>query len=385
MAEGILKSLDSRLQVFSAGTAPAAIVHPKAIQVMSELGIDLKGARPKHVDQFLNESLDYVITVCDHANETCPVFTGSVRNRLHIGFEDPASASGSDEYILSVFRKVRDEIRIKFHNLYQQQILQEVSMSTKSWGFIGAGRVTRILLEGFKRANRLPERIVVYDINPEVTINLQKQYPGISMADTAAGAAKQDYVFLALHPPAMNAGMEAVRNDLNKDAIVISLAPKFTIEKLTSGLAGFTRVVRWLPNAATYIGHGHNPCAFSLSLSPAEQAELSSLFSSVGDCVRVAEEKIEAYAIIIAMGPTYFWFQWQKLFELGEAFGLSDQELKAGIPAMLNGAIQTYFASGLTPDQVMDLIPVKPLVEDEPTITAVLRDKLIALYKKLKG
>jgi len=258
-------------------------------------------------------------------------------------------------------------------------------MSTKSWGFIGAGRVTRILLEGFKRADRLPERIVVYDINPEVTIQLQNQYPGIAMADTPAEAAQQDYVFLALHPPTMNAGMDAVRNDLNKDAIVISLAPKFTIEKLTGGLAGFARVARWLPNAATCIGHGYNPCAFSLSLSPVEQAELSSLFSSVGDCIRVTEEKIEAYAMIIAMGPTYFWFQWQKLFELGKGFGLSEEELKAGIPAMLNGAVQTYFASGLTPDQVIDLIPVKPMVEDESTIKTAMETRLTALYQKLRG
>ena len=341
--------------------------------------------RSKHVDQFLNESFDYVITVCDSANETCPVFTGSVRTRLHIGFNDPASASGSDEYILSVFRNVRDEIRMKFLHLYQQHIIKEMTMSTKSWGFIGAGRVTRILLEGFKRADRLPEHIVVYDINPEVTIQLQNQYPGIAKADTPAEAAQQDYVFLALHPPAMNSGMDAVRNDLNKDAIVISLAPKFTIEKLTGGLAGFARVARWLPNAATCIGHGYNPCAFSLSLSPVEQAELSSLFSSVGDCIRVTEEKIEAYAMIIAMGPTYFWFQWQKLFELGKGFGLSEEELKAGIPAMLNGAVQTYFASGLTPDQVIDLIPVKPMVEDESTIKTAMETRLTALYQKLRG
>ncbi|RPI00737.1 MAG: arsenate reductase ArsC, partial [Calditrichaeota bacterium] len=82
MAEGWLKSFDDRLQVFSAGTAPAARVHPKAVQVMAEVGIDLSRNHPKSVDQFLSVNFDYVITVCDHANETCPLFLGSVKHRL---------------------------------------------------------------------------------------------------------------------------------------------------------------------------------------------------------------------------------------------------------------------------------------------------------------
>ncbi|MBM2842043.1 MAG: Arsenate reductase, partial [Bacteroidetes bacterium] len=90
MAEGFLKSLDSTLDVHSAGTVPARRVHPKAMLVMKEVGIDLSTASPKNVDQFLGQPFDYVITVCDHAKETCPVFTGKVKHRLHIGFDDPA-------------------------------------------------------------------------------------------------------------------------------------------------------------------------------------------------------------------------------------------------------------------------------------------------------
>ncbi|NIR52526.1 arsenate reductase ArsC [candidate division KSB1 bacterium] len=122
MAEGILKSLDSNLQVDSAGTQPADEVHPKAVQVMNEIGIDISQQKPKPVDGFLNQSLDYAITVCDHAKETCPVFTGDVRHRLHLGFDDPAQVSGTEDEILSEFRRIRDEIRNKFTRFYEQEI-----------------------------------------------------------------------------------------------------------------------------------------------------------------------------------------------------------------------------------------------------------------------
>jgi len=114
MAEGILKSFDDELEVYSAGTKPEKEVNPYAIKVMNELGIDISMNKPKNVDEFLDRSFDYVITVCDNAKETCPVFTGSVKHRLHIGFEDPAKAKGNNEEILSVYRKVRDEIKIEF-------------------------------------------------------------------------------------------------------------------------------------------------------------------------------------------------------------------------------------------------------------------------------
>jgi len=125
MAEGFLKSFDPNLEVYSAGTAPAERVHPKAVQVMAEEGIDISKNYPKSVDQFIDQSFDYVITVCDSAKESCPVFTGNVKHRLHIGFEDPAEATGTEEEILAVFRKVRDEIKRDFRRFYEDIIQQE--------------------------------------------------------------------------------------------------------------------------------------------------------------------------------------------------------------------------------------------------------------------
>jgi arsenate reductase len=120
MAEGFLKSFDSSLEVLSAGTKAASRVHPKAIQVMNEIGIDLSKNYPKTVDQFLAQQFDYVITVCDNAKESCPVFFGNVKHRLHIGFDDPANATGTEEEILSVFRRVRDEIKTDFFTFYKE-------------------------------------------------------------------------------------------------------------------------------------------------------------------------------------------------------------------------------------------------------------------------
>lgn len=125
MAEGFLKSFDASLQVFSAGTNPASRVSSKAIQVMKEIGIDISQNKPKDVSLYLKEPFDYVITVCDNAKETCPVFTGKVKSRLHIGFEDPAEAVGDEEEVLAVFGRVRDEIKEGFHKFYSENILQD--------------------------------------------------------------------------------------------------------------------------------------------------------------------------------------------------------------------------------------------------------------------
>jgi arsenate reductase len=120
MAEVILQSFDSELYVVSAGTQPSKNVHPKTIEVMAEKGFDLSTNQPKNVNDFINHSFDYVITVCDGAKETCPVFQGQVKQQLHIGFDDPAEVTGSDTYVLSEFRRVRDEIYRDFKQFYRK-------------------------------------------------------------------------------------------------------------------------------------------------------------------------------------------------------------------------------------------------------------------------
>lgn len=109
-----MRNLYPSAEIFSAGTKPEKQVNPFAIKVMSEIGIDISSHFPKLVDQFVSESFDYVITVCDNAKEVCPVFIGTVNHRLHIGFEDPADAKGTDDEKLLVYRKVRDQIQNQF-------------------------------------------------------------------------------------------------------------------------------------------------------------------------------------------------------------------------------------------------------------------------------
>jgi arsenate reductase (thioredoxin) len=122
MAEGFMKSFDSGLLIYSAGTKPAGNVNPYAVAVMRESGIDISRNNPKPVDEFLAQEFDYVITVCDGANETCPAFLGKVKHRMHFGFDDPGQVVGSEEFIISEFRRVRDEIKEKFRKFYEKII-----------------------------------------------------------------------------------------------------------------------------------------------------------------------------------------------------------------------------------------------------------------------
>jgi arsenate reductase len=125
MAHGFLQSFDKSISVFSAGTNPSDRINEKAVSVMKEVGIDISNHKPKPVEQYLRESWDYVITVCDDANETCPVFLGKVNHRLHAGFEDPSKVTGTEEYIWSEFHKVRDEIKELFYKFYFETIKKQ--------------------------------------------------------------------------------------------------------------------------------------------------------------------------------------------------------------------------------------------------------------------
>ena len=118
MAEGLLRSIDSSMQVFSAGTRPEKEVNPNATKVMKEIGIDITSQFPKQVDLFITDEFDYIITVCNDANEACPFFSGIVHHRIHKGFEDPAKASGTEEQIINSYRKVRDQLKEYFHEFY---------------------------------------------------------------------------------------------------------------------------------------------------------------------------------------------------------------------------------------------------------------------------
>jgi len=122
MAHGFLQSFDKDLVVRSAGTEASGKLNAKAVKAMAEIGIDISNHTSDSVDIYLGDEWDYVVTVCGGANEACPAFLGKVKHRLHIGFDDPSHATGTEEYIWSEFLRVRDEIREGFHKLYVEQI-----------------------------------------------------------------------------------------------------------------------------------------------------------------------------------------------------------------------------------------------------------------------
>lgn len=122
MAHGFMKSFDESLEVFSAGTEASGKLNQTAVKVMNEIGIDISHHTSDSVEEFLDDEWDYVITVCGGANENCPSFAGKVKHRLHIGFDDPSFATGTDEFIMSEYYRVRNEIKEAFYKLYTEQI-----------------------------------------------------------------------------------------------------------------------------------------------------------------------------------------------------------------------------------------------------------------------
>ncbi|MEA2043673.1 MAG: arsenate reductase ArsC [Bacteroidota bacterium] len=122
MVHGFLESFDKNLSVRSAGTEASGRLNPTAVRVMSEIGIDISRHSSESVEKYLSQAWDFVITVCGGANEACPAFSGQVKTRLHIGFDDPSDATGTAEFIISEFYRVRNEIKDAFHQLYLEQL-----------------------------------------------------------------------------------------------------------------------------------------------------------------------------------------------------------------------------------------------------------------------
>ncbi|MBN1199155.1 MAG: NAD(P)-binding domain-containing protein [Bacteroidales bacterium] len=251
----------------------------------------------------------------------------------------------------------------------------------KSIGFIGGGRITRIILQAFRNKGFAPENVVVSDTNPEVIGKLRTLFPFI-LEGTPEETAKQEILFIALHPPAIMETLDNIKEIISPDAIVISLAPKITIEKISGKLNELKNVARLIPNATSVINEGYNSVTFSSGFRNKE--EILELMMLLGDTFETEESKLEAYAIISAMLPTYFWFQWQACVKIGEQTGLSPEESRVAVVKTLGKAIQTQFGSGFSYEEVIDLIPVKPIGEHEAQIREIFSEKLIGLFKKIQ-
>ncbi|MGE5354578.1 MAG: pyrroline-5-carboxylate reductase family protein [Acidobacteriota bacterium] len=257
-------------------------------------------------------------------------------------------------------------------------------MDSKSYGFIGGGRITRIILKGLSNTGLNFPNVVVSDIIMGYLEKLKQTYPEICISyNDDKLPARQDVVFLSLHPPLICDILKEIRPELGKGSIIISLAPKITISKMQEALGGFNRIVRVVPNAPSIVNAGYNPVSFSSGIHEGEKSAILKMLSPLGECPEVAEEKLEAFAVLTAMGPTYLWFQLYELKNIMKDFGLNEAEIEEGIKKMAEGALKTMF-SGMSSEEVMDLIPVKPIGDVEEKIKETYRNKLLATYNRIK-
>ena len=195
-------------------------------------------------------------------------------------------------------------------------------MSYPSIGSIGGGRVARILLGGWRRAGVEVSQVVVCEPDDAAFAGAgdRRSRRHSKTGGDASEAAKQAACFLAAHPPKLSEAAASIAGQLNETAIVVSLAPKFTLGNLQDMLGGFSRPARFIPNAPSLVGRGFNPIAWSDTLDEADRQAIRSLLEPLGEVPVVAEDMLEAYAILAAMGPTYFWPQWLESESLGAEF-----------------------------------------------------------------
>ncbi len=257
-------------------------------------------------------------------------------------------------------------------------------MENKTLGFIGGGRVTRIILQAFSNKKVEFDSICVYDPDMEVLSRLKNQFPEINTAGSSVGPAVQDIVFLAVHPPVIMDTLKEISTVIREDNIIVSLAPKITVDKIFSVIPS-GKIIRMIPNATSYINKGYNPVFFKDIFTLKEEKAIKKLFESMGNTFKVNEKELEAYAIVSAMLPTYFWFQWKKMEDIAVKTGLTVDESRNIIMATLSRAIELYYKSGLSPDEVIDLIPVKPIGDKEEEIKDILESRLLGLYEKIKA
>ena len=256
-------------------------------------------------------------------------------------------------------------------------------METKSLGFIGGGRITKIFLQAFKNKQFSLSSILVCDTNLEVLKALRKEFPKIQITDNCNVAAKQEIVFIALHPPVIMESLEKIKDSVSESTQIVSLAPKINIEMIKGKLAS-NNIARMIPNATSYINEGYNPICFSAEFSLSEKQSLNELLMLLGKTFEVEESKLEAYAIISAMLPTYFWFQWREMEHISKEMSLTQKESRDAIYESLKASLELMYNSNLKYEEVIDLIPVKPIEENETEIKETLNTKLLGLFNKIK-
>jgi pyrroline-5-carboxylate reductase len=188
-------------------------------------------------------------------------------------------------------------------------------MKTKTIGFIGGGRITKIFLKAFQNKKTSFENVKVFDPNSDTLDDLQTLFPEIELVKSVEDAAGQKLVVLAVHPPMMGETLKKIKDVISEDTLVLSLAPKVTIGKMEAAL-GTNNIIRMIPNATSYCNKGYNPVSFHSETGKKDRKQFMKMMKALGKNFEVEEMKLEGYAMVSAMLPTYFWFQWEEMLKI---------------------------------------------------------------------
>lgn len=253
----------------------------------------------------------------------------------------------------------------------------------KSIGFIGGGQITRILLRGFNNRKVNFKRVVVADANPLVFDRLRNEFSFIH-ADSAAVAAAQDIVFLAIDQKLLMDTLGLISNEFKSNTIVVSLLPDISMAKLALRLPDVTKMARILPTSAVYINRAYTAVAFSPDFPVSEKDDVLELFGNLGKVIEVPEDKLQTYSTISAVVPAYFWHQWKELISMGTEMGLTEKETVDFLGESVLSSLDMSYRSGMPEEEVISLMPVSPAEENDSEIRGMYRRRLIDLYRRAR-
>lgn len=244
--------------------------------------------------------------------------------------------------------------------------------------------MARILLGGWARAGVLPSQVMVIDPDPAALAQLIESAPVVRVAGLSDVAAA-DIVIVAVPPPAATSTSVQLRDLVTSESVILSLVPSVPLARICQELGDDRQVARMIPNAPSIVGAGYNPIAFGAALHGAARAALLALLAPFGPSPEVPDEQLEAYAVLTAMGPTYLWPQFYALVDLAGKMGLDPGAAMEGLTAMVQGALRTMTDADLSPQQIRDLIPARPLAEPVGVISAAYGEILTVLHARLAG
>lgn len=253
----------------------------------------------------------------------------------------------------------------------------------KSLGFIGAGNITRLLLKGFDNRKVKFKRIIVAESNPIIFDRLKNDFPFIK-ADSISVAAAQDIVFLGLDQKMTMDTLGLIHNEFDDETIVISTVPNINFAKLALRLQNINRIARVLPSSAIYINEAFTPVSFAPGFPSGIKDDVLELFGHFGKAIDVPEDKLQTYSTFSAILPAYFWYQWKELIDMGRDIGLTENETIDFLSESTLSSLHMAHRSGLSDEQVIDLLPVSPVEQNEIEVREGYRRRLIDLYRRIK-